>query len=261
MRLGSTRRSQVAPGLVLPYPTLENAGLRLRRGQTSLWVAAPGVGKSQLLTNICYRMRVPTVYWSADTDQTEVTIRLFAMHLGMKTDEVEAKLGDDAWRGWMQDRFTGAADHIDWVFDSPITGRLLGERMKAFAEKHGEYPHMCVLDNMSNAIQNPADEYAEIKTMQTQVQQLAREINCHIGILHHAKGEYDSGAKPIPQSGGLQNPFKIPEVGVTMYRPDADSRLAVNVVKNRGGKSDPSASNPASLPINFDTATVQGFRP
>ena len=262
MRLGSSHgRSPVAPMLPMPYPALAQAGLRLRRGQTSLTVAAPGVGKSQLWQNFAHRMKVPALVWSADTDQSDVTIRSLALHTGYTVAEVEEYLHDDTWRPFLFDRMGGRADHIDWVYDSPITARLLGERLKAFAMKFGAWPELVVLDNLSNAITNPADEYAEIRQVQSAAQQLARETRAHIAILHHAKGEYDSGTKPIPQSGGLQNPFKIPEIGITLYRPDEDNRLAVNLVKQRGGTSDPAARHPVSLSIDFARASVLGFEP
>lgn len=263
MRLGTSqhRVTGLAPALPVPFPALQNAGLRIRRGQTSLTVAAPGVGKSQLWQNLAHRMRVPCLFWSADTDQTDVTIRSLALYTGFTATEVEQNLTDEQWRGWMFEKMGDKARHIEWVYDSPIAGRLLGERVKAFAEVRGEYPHLVVLDNLSNAVTNPADEYAEIRLVQTAAQQLARETKAHIAILHHAKGEYDSGNKPIPQSGGLQNPYKIPEVGLTLYRPDESNRLAVCIVKQRGGKSDPAARHPITLSVDFERATVLGYQP
>lgn len=252
------RGGSFAPGLAVPYPALVSAGLRLRRGQTSLTVAAPGVGKSQLWANLAQRMRVPTLYWSADTDQTDVTIRTLAMWLNLSVAEIEEKIDQDWYRDWAFEQLGTRADHVEWVFDSVITGKHAGERLNAFATKHGQYPHLCVLDNLSNAIQDPANEYAEIKQIMTAVQSLGRETRAHMAVLHHAKGEYDGGTKPIPQSGGLQNPFKLPEVGLTLYRPDDDTRLALNLVKNRGGKSDPGAKRPVILPIDFSRARVLG---
>jgi hypothetical protein len=245
----------------MPYPALAARGLKIRPGQTSLTVAAPGVGKSQFWANLAHRMRVPTLYWSADTDQSDVTMRTLALHCGLTVAEVEANLTDDSWREWMFEKLGHQADHIEWVFDSPITGRHLGERLNAYAALHGEYPALTVVDNLSNTLQTDQDEYQQIKAVQTQFQALARETKSHIASLHHAKGEYDSGTKPIPQSGGLQNPFKIPEVGLTLYRPDEDNRLAVNIVKIRGGRSDPAAKYPISLSIDFARAAVLGFTP
>jgi len=205
-------------------------------------------------------MRVPTLYWSADTDQSDVTIRTLALHTGLTVTEVEAKLTDDWWRQWMFDQVGSKADHIEWVWDSPIAGKVLGERLKAFATVRGQYPHLTVVDNRQNALTG-ADEYAEVKQVQAKIEELAKETKSHIALLHHAKGDYDSGTKPIPQSGGLQNPFKTPAVGLTLYRPDEDNRLAVNIVKQRGGKSDPAAKYPHSLSIDFSRATVLGFKP
>lgn len=257
MRLGAGRRgSAVAAALPMPYPQIP---VKLRRGQTSLWVGAPGTGKSQVLQNIAHRMRVPTLLWSADTDQSDVTIRSLALHTGYTVEQVEEYLHDEAWRPFLFERMGTKADHIDWVFDSPITGRHLGERLKAYAQVHGEYPHFTVLDNLSNALTGAKEEHIEVRDILTAVQQLARETKSHIAVAHHATGEYDSGNKPIPQSGGLNKPFKIPEVGLTLYRPDEDNRLAVCVVKQRGGKSDPAARHPVSLSIDFARASVLGF--
>ena len=256
MRLRETRAATFAPALPMPWPALANHGLRIRRGQTSLTVAAPGAGKSQFWANYAHRIGVPTAYWSADTDQTDVTSRTLAMWLGMGVAEVEDKLHDNYWRSWMFEQLGDRANHIEWVFDSSITGKHLGERLNAFAEVRGEYPHLVVLDNLSNAIANPADEYAEVKVVMGQVQVLARATNAHIAVLHHAKGIYDDGTKPIPQSGGIQNPFKTVEVGLTMHRPD-EGRLAVNVVKNRGGKSDPGARFPVYMQVDFAQALVK----
>lgn len=221
-------------------------------------MAAPGVGKSQIWLNLAQRIGCPTLYWSADTDSAEVFLRSGAISTGFTTDQIEQYLGSESAE-WITDKIEKQSRHIDFVFDSPITGSMLDQRMAAFATMRGEWPALVVLDNLSNAIQNPADEYAEIRAVQTQAQVVARTTGAHVAILHHAKGEYDSGSKPIPQSGGLQNPFKIPAVGLTAYRPDEDDRIAINLVKLRGGKSDPAARHPITLPIDFSRASLLGY--
>lgn len=258
MRLRPGAASAFEPGLTIPYPALSRAGVRIRRGQTSLTVGAPGAGKSQLWHNLAQRMQVPTLYWSADTDQADVTTRTLAMWLGLTTAEVEEWMADAETRDWMFARLAGRADHIEWVFDSSITGRAAGERLNAFAEVHGQYPSLMVLDNLSNAVGNPADEYAEIKQVMGAAQKLARQTRAHIAILHHAKGAYEDGTKAIPQGGASQNPFKTVELGFTVWRPDPE-HLAVSAVKNRGGESDPGANSPINFSIDFSRATVSGF--
>jgi hypothetical protein len=232
--------------------------MRVRQGQTSLTVAAPGAGKSQLWANLAHRLRVPTLYWSADTDQLDATARTLAMWLGLEVTDVEAKLTSEAWRADLFERLGHRAEHVDWCFDSQITPKGVGERLNAFAEVHGQYPKLVVLDNLSNAITDPTNEYAEVKQVMGGVQVLARQTMSHIAVLHHAKGTFDGGETPIPQSGGIQNPFKLPELGLTLFR--RDNSMGVCIVKNRGGRSDPAARNPIFLPIDFSRATVGGFQ-
>lgn len=244
----------------MPYQVLERLGLRLRRGQLSLTVAAPGVGKSQLWLNLAERAGVPTVYWSADTDQHDVVTRATALWSGHTTAEIEVNRGDPAWVAHYDSILTNG-NHVDWIFESSITPKHVGERMLAFAEVHGEFPHLFVVDNLSNTVQHQSDELAEQKEVMTAMQRLARETQAHIAILAHAKGEYDSGSKPIPQAGALNNLFKLPEVGLTLHRADdAGLLLGLNVVKNRGGQADPGAKRPVQFEVDYARATVKGAR-
>jgi hypothetical protein len=258
MRLANSgRRSSSAPALPMPYGALETAGLRLRRGQTSLTVAASGVGKTQLWGNLAQRMGVPTTYWSADTDQHDVTTRSLALWSGYTVSEVD----ENRWNPAFQETWNNAfqrSRHIEWVFDTPIKPKAMGERLLAFAEKEGQFPHLLVVDNMSNTV-NSGDELADQKSFMTEVQVLARQMNTHIAMLSHAKGEYESGTRPIPKNGALNNLFKLPEIGLTIYRHDDDT-LGLNCVKNRGGPSDPAAKHPILLPVDLSRATVMGFR-
>jgi hypothetical protein len=84
-------------------------------------------------------------------------------------------------------------------------------------------------------------------------------MNTHIAMLGHVEGKYESGTVPIPKDGVLNKLFKLPEVGLTLYKHGED-RLGVNVVKNRGGPMDPAAKHPILLPVDLSRATVMGFR-
>lgn len=258
MRLGGAQASTFAPGLTIPYPALVAAGVRIQPGQTSLTVAAPGAGKSQFWANLAHRMHYPTLFWSADTDQHDATARTLAMWLGIPATEVEQKLGDETWRPWMFEKLGTRADHIDWVFDSHIEALVVGQRMDAFAEIHGKYPALVVIDNLSNVIIEPENEFAEIKTFMSLMQKLARNSKAHVAVLHHSTGKYEDGTVPIPQGGAAQNPFKTPELGLTLWRPQP-TRLSVGIVKNRGGFSDPGAKHPVNLDVDFSRSLVAGY--
>lgn len=244
----------------MPFPVLENAGLRLRRGQLSLWVAAPGVGKSQLLQNIAIRSGEPTCYWSGDTDVSDVLLRTAAMLSARPTWDIEQKLHDPLWHDRILGLVKAKAGHVEWVFDSEIRVKGVEREMKKFAELHGSYPHLLVIDNLTNAVQSGGEqEHVEIRHILTTAKKIGRSTNAHVAVLHHATGEFEDGDKPIPQRGAQQKSFKIPETGVTMYHPDGDrDALALNFVKQRGAVSDPGARFPVILPIDFSCATVLG---
>lgn len=257
MRLtAAARRGAMTPALPMPYQALDASGLRLRRGQVSLTVAAPGVGKSMLWLNFAMRMNVPAIYWSADTDQHDVMMRALAVRTNYTTEQIdEYYLSSDEAKA-RYDTELAAVLNIDWVFDSAIPVALVAERLKAFAEVHGEYPQLVVLDNLSNAVEHQEQEMAEQKAFIVEVQRLARFTRAHFAILAHAEGKFDDRFTPIPQSGVYNKLAKLPEVVLTLNFLDAQqTQLAVNVVKQRGGKA-MGIGQPVKLGIDYSRAQV-----
>lgn len=255
----AAKRGALTPALPMPYPALEASGLRLRRGQVSLTVAAPGVGKSMLWLNLAVRMGVPALYWSADTDQHDVLMRTLALLTQYTTEQVEEQYRVPGDARSYYDRALTGAEHVDWVFDSAIPAVRVAERLSAFGELHGQYPHLVVLDNLSNSVEHQSDQLAEQQEFMTEIQRLARFTKAHFAVLAHAKGEYESGLKPIPQSGVLNNLAKIPEVLITAHWKDAsNTQIGLNICKNRSGKPDPGAARPVYFPVDYSRAFVGG---
>lgn len=262
MRLtAAARRGALTPALPMPYPLLDNAGLRLRRGQVSLTVAAPGVGKSMFWLNFAARMEVPTLYWSADTDQHDVLMRTLALYSGYTAAEVEAGYVDgSAEAKQFYTNQLARASGIDWVFDSAIPAQRVAERLSAFAEVNGVWPQLVVLDNLSNAVQHQAESLSEQQEFIVEVKRLAQDTRAHFAVLAHAAAEFDGGTRPVPQSGILNKLSKLPEVILTLHRASEDgSVVGLNIVKNRGGKPDPSALHPVLFPVDYSRAFVGGF--
>jgi len=80
--------------------------------------------------------------------------------------------------------------------------------------------------------------------------------------LHHVTGPHNDGDKPIPLSGIKGQIGRVPEMIMTLHRvpnefgPDA---LNISTVKNRGGKSDPSGQDFASLEFVGETMKISDF--
>jgi hypothetical protein len=203
-------------------------------------------------------MGVPCAYFSGDTDRHDVTMRLLAALSGYDTRQVEQFLSDRT-PGFDATTILRGADHIQWAFEPTITGEYVTERLRAFAEVHGEYPALTVIDNLSNTVQNKSDEYAELRQVVQVMQRIARATGSHVAMLHHATGEYEDGSRAIPQSGALGKLAKIPECMLTLHRA-GEGRVGVAVVKNRSGPADPSGRTHATLNVSYPQSLVMGFR-
>lgn len=250
--------ANLPPALPQPYPALGNRGFYLRRGQTSLTVAAPGVGKSVLWLNFALRMQIPTVFWSADTDRHDVTMRTLAAITQYPMDQVENYIAANT-AGFDPQLLLKKADNIAWVFDPDITGENIQERLRAFAEIRGVYPEMVVVDNLSNTVMNQSDEYGELRQVTRTMQKIARKTDAHVAMLHHALGEYENGDRPIPQGGAIGKLAKVPEQMLTLFHAGPD-QLGVAVVKNRSGKPDPLARSPILFTVDYSRASVYGYQ-
>lgn len=214
-----------------------------------------------LWLNLAMRTAVPALYWSGDTDQHDVLMRTLALLTNITTEQVEEQYKGSVEAKTFYDAKLGLGDHVDWVFDSAIPAGKVAERLTAFAELHGEYPHLVILDNLSNAVEHQGDEFAEQKEFMTEVQRLARFTRAHFAVLAHAKGDYENGLKAIPQSGVLNNLAKIPEVLITLHWHDSSGTgIDLNICKNRSGKPDPGANRPVFFPVDYSRAFVGGFK-
>lgn len=258
MKLSTGRHTQtLAPPLPMPYPALAASGLLLRRGWLSLWAAAPSVGKSVLLRNIALRAKAPTLYLSADTDLFLVQAGTLAALTDEPLAQVVANLGQQEWRDFYDQTWLPQAAHIDWSFDTDVRLERVALRLAAYAEIHGRYPELVVLDNLGDAVDGADSDrkFAELERVMHGLRSLARATDCHIAALHHATGEYEDGNKMIPLSGTLGKVGKVPDQVVTLWLQD-EHTLGIHLAKNRNGAKGVTTS----LPIDYTRAVVDGYR-
>lgn len=252
--LSASRKATVlAPPLPVSNTAFAQAGLAFRRNQFSLVTAAPGVGKTLFATNLCIRTPVPSLYFSADSDEWTVKQRACSILTGSPLVQVEAQLNEESWEAYYAEQLR-LTDHIDWCFQSDIDPEFIGYRLQAYAELRGEYPQLIIIDNLGNTVVDQDNEGSELKAMCRDLQRVARMSKAHVMGLHHTKGAKENGDKPIILGDLLYNLGKIPEMVLGLHR-DPASGFTVTVPKNRGGKSG------ISLPlgVDYNTARVGGF--
>lgn len=245
-------RARGAEGEPLPpvFKQLETLGAKVRRGQVTLIAGAPGGGKSAVATHIAvnadytgYGDRVPTLYFSADTDRHTLGVRIGAGILNQNLLNVEEMLKRDDSGVW--EEIAEATEHMTFNFDPAPSLTDIDDEVEAYAVVHGEYPHLIVIDNLMNVTGADGEGTQQYIVQDRVIEwlcQIARQTGAAVVVLHHVKGQYEDGITPIPFSGLMNNVGKRPRLVLTLYRIQ-DNILGICVVKNSSGRADASAQS------------------
>jgi predicted ATP-dependent serine protease len=237
-----------------PYKNLTRLGFTLRRGQSSMVAAAPGVGKSALAQDLAMRLHLRSLYISADTDSFTMGVRAAAKMSGHPQAQVEKGMQDPSIAPMYHD-VLAKLWNVRFSFD--VTGMEdVRDEVFAYATAHGEFPHLIVVDNLVNVVEGE-DEYRAMRHAVADLDRLAHVTGAHVMVLHHATGKYEDGDSPIPLGGIEGKVAKIPAQVITLNRVHNDT-LRVNVVKNRSGKADARAQDVfTNIYVNLATMTFR----
>jgi replicative DNA helicase len=240
-------------GRALPgaFSMLDEIGAKLRYGQTSVIVGAPGSGKSALALTWAMRTNVPTLYFSADSDRMTIGTRIGASVTRHTVDEVEAGLiGADGpkWHRLIDQN----TRHMWFSWDASLGIDDIESELLAYATVTGRWPGLVVVDNLKNVWTDGGDDADHIRFDRAigQLNEFAREYGPAVLFLHHATGQYEDGYTPIPLAGLLGKCGKDVTLALTLHRgPVGSNEMRVCVVKNRVGKADPGGNLSVGLPF------------
>lgn len=252
--IGLSLRAKGREGEPLPavFHQLERVGAKIRRGQVTLVAAAPGGGKSALASTVALFSdytgsgdRVPTLYFSADSDKMTFGARVGAAALNIHLSTAEELLLEKDEQ--FLERLDDLTDHM-WVnFDSSPTPRDIDEEIDCFAHIYGEYPHLVVVDNLMDVSLYGMDERSGHDAVVDYCRQLARRTSAAVMVLCHVTGSYTDGMEVIPRSGLMNKIDKRPRLILTMHKPDVNI-LSVSVVKNSNGPAAADGSMMVDIP-------------
>lgn len=236
--LRQAARAAEHAGEPLPYtfPSLRAHGVALRRGHLHVVASAPGVGKSVSAINwTLWNEGVPALYLAMDGDATSMSMRVLQAYFQRTREEIQDGLdfGDPA--------IESAFDTIDWVrWDFPNSPSMeeIRDRVWAFAEIFGEFPHLIVVDNLMDVVvEQTAAAYAEAEMA---LAALARAANAAVLALAHLNGSYEGSNGVVPMSGLNFKPTKKSSLILSAYPGGFGGGLWMSVLKNRDGPADPS---------------------
>jgi RecA-family ATPase len=245
-----------------PLPQVWQQLPPFRRGQLCLIAAGPGTGKSGLVLTYALRAKVPTLYFSADSDAFTQLSRSLSIMNGWMLDKSEqaVRSGD---LGPAAGTFADIPIRFNYAASPSLDQIELG--MMSYEEVYGDYPALVVVDNVTN-VRTGSDgddnPFAGLEALMDYLHGMARATSsCVIG-LHHVTAANNSGDQPIPLSGIKGQIGRVPEVIWTLHRVSSTygaTSLNVSTVKNRGGRADPSGLTFASLEFIGESMTIRDF--
>ena len=234
---------------------LSGSNIRFRRGQVCMVAAAPNAGKSMFALVYAIRAKVPTLFFSADTDTTTVMIRAAAQLSGHSQLTVEDNIN------YKENYYSPHLDnmaHIQWVFDSSPSLDDIEMEVKAYIELYGVAPELIVIDNLMNVVAETDNEWAGLRAIMMELHDMARKTEACVLVLHHVSeaSEYGSPTMPPPRRAIHGKVSQLPAIILTLGYDPSQGMLRVASVKNRFGPHTADASQWATLFVNFAACQI-----
>ncbi|MEQ4716127.1 DnaB-like helicase C-terminal domain-containing protein [Nonomuraea sp. B19D2] len=242
-------------GVALPNPfrRLSREQVEFRRGQLHLIAAGPGVGKSALSLTLAVASKVPTLYFSADSDAATQYERAAAMLSGREIHEIAAMVEAGDTR-YLDSKLAGLRK-LRWCFDSSPSLDTIEAQVKAWAYVYGTYPEMIVVDNVGDVSPDVEERnHIGLESVMDYLADLARQTGACVNALHHLTGDYDDGSQPPPLSALKGKISKKPSLVLNLFRPE-EGKLGVVIAKNRHGR--PDVAGRYRVVLNSDLARMQ----
>jgi hypothetical protein len=231
------------------YPSLANAKIRLRRSNLHEVAGQPGSMKTMWVLDWVRRLKVPTLYFSNDSDESTIASRMLAASTGQTSERTEGYLRTAS--EWSSGKLEGF-DHVRWSFDPSPSLDEIDLEMEAFNEIYGEYPHLVVVDILGNVSYYEDSDHGSDARILQYLHSSARSSGAAFLVVHHAT-EAVQGSPCPPRSAILNKQAKLPVLILTVAVQGESFYVAP--VKNRHGYQDASGRNAIQMKVNPEVGT------
>jgi hypothetical protein len=238
------------------WKDLNQKQIKFRRGQVCMVAAAPNAGKSMFALIYAIRAKVPTLFFSADTDTATVMIRVASALSGHGQVSVETNLQNNPR---YYDQYLGNMSHIQWCFDSSPSLDDIELEVKAYVELYGVTPELIVVDNLMNVVAEHDNEWAGLRQIMMELHDMARKTEACVMVLHHVseQGEYGDTTTP-PQRRAIHGKVsQLPSLILTLGYSPSEGTLRVAPVKNRFGPMYANAGEYVSLFVDYAVCRIE----
>lgn len=210
----------------------------------------PGSMKSMLTLALADQMKVPTLYFSSDSDAFTMSSRLLARATGTTSEQAEAMMTEDAM---FASDVLNEYGNIRWNFHPSPTLDDIWLEAEAHLEMFGYYPELTVIDIAMDVDHQDGDEFATLRSLMREMKRYARETESGVLVVHHTS-EAVPGNPCQPRSAIMGKIAQLPILILTTAV--RGGQLYVACVKNRFGKGPADGSLYFTFDADGDRCTI-----
>ena len=239
---------------------LANKQIKFRRGQVCMVAAAPNAGKSMFALIYAVKAKVPTLFFSADTDTATVMMRAASHLSGHEQLLVESNLLSNRH---YYDKYLSEMESIQFVFDSSPSLDDIELEIKAYVELFGIPPELIVVDNLMNVVSESDNEWAGLRAIMVEFHDMARKTEACVLVLHHVseQTEYGKDNRPPARRAIHGKVSQLPALIITLGFDPHNSILKVAAVKNRFGPHTADGSDHIGLFVSYKVCQINDSDP
>ena len=237
------------------WSDLARKQIKFRRGQVCMIAAAPNAGKSMFALIYAVKAKVPTLFFSADTDIATVMMRAASHLSGHSQLLVEANLNSNRH---YYDKHLESMSNIQFVFDSSPSLDDIELEIKAYVELFGIPPELIVVDNLMNVVAESDNEWAGLRAIMVDFHDMARKTEACVMVLHHVSEQTEYGKTNFPPHRRAIHGkvSQLPALILTLGFDPLDGTLKVAPVKNRFGPHTADGSDFVTLFVNYSVCQI-----
>lgn len=248
-------------GIELPeiLPSLSERGVLFRRANLHLVAAQPGGGKTLFALWYALSSRVPTLYFSADSDSRTILARTAAILSRKTVRESESAIANDDKK--ILDYLASGATHIRFDFDPSPSLQDIEEEILAYTELFGDCPELIIVDNLMNIAHNSDAEWTAMRDAMSAFHYMARETESAFLILHHVSESDTRPTFPAPRKALQGKVSQLPEMVLTVAIDAPQDQYRIACVKNRHGAAYPNADEFTTVFVDAERMTLFNDQP
>lgn len=236
--------------------------MRIRRASVHLWSGPSGSFKTTVLINALMNMKVPTLAFSTDSDESTVASRMLGILTKVPISTTEGWLNPNSNQLDRAAELLAPLDDLRWDFTPSPTLDDLWNGAYAYATVEGCWPEQIVVDIASDVNHDTGDEWGTLRDLMRQAKVMARETGAAIHLVHHTTDAWTPTVeRPVPSKRDVLGKISGIPVLMVNFAPGQDGEILVGCVKNRFAKCDPTGRTFFRMRVDPQTASVTDWTP